>query len=35
MKAAGVPTGLYSEKPAGFLMGAGGRIKVDTFVDEG
>ena len=35
MKAAGVPPGLYSEKPAGFLMGTGGRIKADTFVDEG
>lgn len=35
MKAAGVPPGLYSEKPAGFLMGTEGRIKLETFIEEG
>ena len=36
MKAAGVPPGLYNDKPEGFMMANGdGRIKLQVFVDEG
>lgn len=35
MKAAGVPVGLYSEKPEGYLMAEVGKISLKTFQEEG
>eukprot|EP00037_Helgoeca_nana_P023359 m.242098 g.242098 ORF g.242098 m.242098 type:complete len:173 (-) comp26325_c0_seq7:789-1307(-) len=35
MKAAGVPSGLFNDKPEGYLMGKDGKISVKTFQDEG